>query len=380
MLTTPTIHHAVHWFTSVRAFLLAVIVAAVAIGWHTSGADATEDNAATFTVCSDKQGRLRTADDAEDCTSNEEFLELDLVTGQALENATADLEARISELESDLQGQIDDLVQTIDNQAGEIDDLESRVAELEDNQGGGSGDSQLEGRVTDLEDLLDGVNRDEIDGHDTLRFAGMNLQLVNDEGFTASTNGLGNLIIGYNDAGFRGPDRGGSHNLVIGDLHSFASSGGLVAGRENTISGTSASVTGGSGNTASGFGSSVSGGENNTASHPQASVSGGTGNTASDSVASVSGGFNNTASGPSSSVSGGAGNTASAPSASVSGGSGNGASNNLASVSGGFNNTASGFFASVTGGEANEASGDRSSILGGQKITVNTDFGIYPGP
>jgi hypothetical protein len=153
------------------------------------------------------------------------------------------------------------------------------------------------------------------------------------EGITAgvpTVNGLGNLIVGYNDD----PDpfyppavRTGSHNLVVGPAHTYSSYGGFLAGRINAVTG------------------------------PYGSVSGGEFNKASDFSASVSGGHHNTASGYATSVSGGLGNLASVEGASVSGGVGNTASRLGASVSGGTNNTASGEYASVSGGENRSASG-----------------------
>ncbi len=60
--------------------------------------------------------------------------------------------------------------------------------------------------------------------------------------------------------------RSGSHNLIIGEFHSFSSFGGLVVNFANTISGPYASVSGGNANTASGGAASVLGGNGNTAS------------------------------------------------------------------------------------------------------------------
>ena len=94
----------------------------------------------------------------------------------------------------------------------------------------------------------------------------MNLQLVNGTGSTASANGTGNLILGYQE--FRPGEenvRSGSHNLVVGRGHNFTSFGGIVAGRQNTLSGPFASVTGGSGNEASGEDAVVGGGCGRTA-------------------------------------------------------------------------------------------------------------------
>ena len=95
-----------------------------------------------------------------------------------------------------------------------------------------------------------------------------------------SLTGLGNLIVGYNDqapvrrGGLR-ETRTGSHNLIIGEFHSYSSFGGFVAGMINSVSGNNASVSGGSGNHASGSYSSISGGHLNVASGTAASVSGG---------------------------------------------------------------------------------------------------------
>ncbi len=169
-----------------------------------------------------------------------------------------------------------------------------------------------------------------------------------------TASGLGNLVIGWNEAGggITANDRLGSHNLIIGGDHKYTNSGCFLAGRHNTASGTASSVSGGGGaasifgNEASGDYASVSGGWKNTASGPRASVSGGAGNTASGLLASVSGGSGNTASGPRASVSGGWNNTASGELSSVSGGggdpSGNVASGLFTSICGGTNGTATG--------------------------------------
>lgn len=144
----------------------------------------------------------------------------------------------------------------------------------------------LETRVATLESTLSGVSRT----GNNLTFAGMNLQLVNGEGQTQTTNGLGNLIIGYNedDRDFPGT-RTGSHNLMVGELHTYSSYSGLVVGRSNTLAAPFGSVTG-QRNASTGYGSSVSGGYNNLASGPSSSVSGGEGNTAASLASSVSGG------------------------------------------------------------------------------------------
>ena len=131
---------------------------------------------------------------------------------------------------------------------------------------------------------------------DDVVFSGCNVHVQNGQGSTDSSNGVGNLIIGYNESGTGSPARGGSHNVVIGPRHSYSSYGGLVAGFRNTVSGVYASVSGGSDNTAGNFAASVSGGRNNEASSNYASVSGGGYNEASGNSSSVSGGDSRTAS------------------------------------------------------------------------------------
>ncbi len=231
----------------------------------------------------------------------------------------------------------------------------------------------LEAKVAALELLLADVSRitDPNTGQDTLRFSAMNVQVVNGLSSTATTNGSGNLIVGYNEP--FGPNdlcpddrycnrRGGSHNLVIGNSDNYSSYGGMVVGAVNETSGPYSSVSGGNANIASGWYSSVSGGSNGLASNYASSVSGGSSNTASNEYASVSGGQGNIASGRLSSVSGGEGNEASEAGTSVSGGIYNIASGGQSSVSGGYQNVASGFYSSVSGGDTKTASTESCTV------------------
>ena len=175
---------------------------------------------------------------------------------------------------------------------------------------GGLDPAELAALRTDLDVVQDTLAplstvADGAGGYDVY-VVGANLHIENGQGSTDTANGLGNLIVGYNELGSRtAADRTGSHNFVVGFGHGYTSYGGLIAGRQNYVSGQYSSVSGGHGNTASGRRSSVSGGSWNTASGPFSSVSGGHWNTASGYYSSVSGGDENTASGPFSSVSGG---------------------------------------------------------------------------
>ena len=110
----------------------------------------------------------------------------------------------------------------------------------------------------------------------TIRFHGANVQIVNGSGTTdGPVDGLGNLIVGYNELRGVGDNRTGSHNLIVGSEHNVLSYGGLVAGERNEVSGVFATVSGGRSNTASGGRSSVSGGYGNAANATASSVSGG---------------------------------------------------------------------------------------------------------
>jgi hypothetical protein len=180
-----------------------------------------------------------------------------------------------------------------------------------------------------------------VDGEHNIYITSANLHIRSGAGATdGDVNGLGNLIIGYNESN-PSNTRTGSHNLVIGPYHSYSSYGGLVAGYYNTVSGMYSSVSGGYGGTASGT------------------------------ISSVSGGGYGTASGMASSVSGGGNGTASGSHSSVSGGSSGTASEGGASVSGGDHGTASGMVSSVSGGQGGTASGFASSVVGGNGATAD---------
>lgn len=197
-------------------------------------------------------------------------------------------------------------------------------------------------------------------GVPVVRFTGVNVQIVDGSGDTEGpTNGRGHLIIGYDNQprpGGAPMDKTGSHNLVLGDEHTYSSYGGAVVGSRNDITGIYASVVGAHQSTASG---------------PYASVTGGRFNTASSDYASVSGGANNTTSGWTASVTGGVGNTTSFDFTSVSGGQNNTANGDQASVNGGTNNSAQGQAASVLGGVTNFANSQWGTIAGGDGLTNN---------
>jgi hypothetical protein len=188
-----------------------------------------------------------------------------------------------------LQSQISALTSTVNTLLGRVDDLEDALADV---QAGNE-------FVTDLDAVVDVSNN-------AVTFSGVNVKINNGNGATAGPpNGLGNLIVGYDEARPIGSDKSGSHNVVVGAEHNYTQNSGLVVGVQNTISGVGASVSGGNFNTASGDNSSVSGGISGTASGANSSVTGGVSNVASGEQSSVSGGNTNLASGTGSTVSGG---------------------------------------------------------------------------
>ena len=268
--------------------------------------------------------------------------------------------------------------------------------------------SQLQAQVSALQEQLAAVQSNtvlqldgklslyNVNGYPTAWFQGVNVQIVNGEGATGIVDGLGNLIVGYNelrpvnsspescsspritgeaqceaDGYIWGANvcsngtytnqadceahgyiwslnhRSGSHNIIVGRRNNYSRFGGLVVGYSNTINGDYASVSGGGRNIAGGSGSF------NVANSDASSVSGGSGNNAYGIRSSVSGGHDNVARGGFSSVTGGLLNYA-----------GN-ASNAYATVSGGKNNWATGDHSSVSGGADNRAYGAGDSVSGG---------------
>jgi trimeric autotransporter adhesin len=182
-----------------------------------------------------------------------------------------------------------------------------------------SANTALAGEISALQTTLSKVsyNPQGVNGRPTLTLAGANLQIISGTGSTdGATNGLGNLIIGYDE---KPGAQTGSHDIILGNEQTFTSYGGIIGGFDNALSGPFSAVFG-AGNTASGLVSSVTGGESNKALVEGSSVTGGTSNTAGNTLSSVSGGWGNTANGLYSSIGGGFDNTTSASYTSILGG------------------------------------------------------------
>ena len=207
-----------------------------------------------------------------------------------------------------------DLATEVSARASAVATLTSGLASETSTRAGA--DSALGSRASALETKTQYLS---VTGTNTV-FRGTNVFVQSGSGSTGGTlNGLGNLIVGYNENAL-GYERTGSHNLVVGSGHGYSSFGGAVLGVNNRTSNHFALVLGGIGNQATGDTSVVTGGGGNTASGDRSVVSGGQTNVASGNVCAVSGGINNVASSLYSVVSGGAGNTAGGAASVVGGG------------------------------------------------------------
>lgn len=203
----------------------------------------------------------------------------------------------------------------------------------------------LSDRVGSLDGLLTGVSRGkDADGYETLTISGENVQINDGSGSENTTDGLGNLIVGYDQDNLDSYARSGSNNLIVGDDSGWTSFGALLAGFDNRVGAEYGAITGGEGNQVTGNEASVSAGEDNTAQSAQSGIAGGVDNRTSGSADAIAGGY---------------GNVTDAPEA---------------VVSGGADNAADGYYSSISGGDANTSDGAYSSILGGYdgSVTANT--------
>jgi hypothetical protein len=290
-------------------------IAALAFGLALCGASATEARAQ---VCGDVNG-------SNTVTSGDALSVLKFAVGQDValtcSGDCAALDPRVTDLE--------DALASTQTSLAEVQDLLAETTEA----------------LADVQALLAGVSRTDT----ALVISGANLQVVDGSSATAGpVNGLGNVIIGYNERSF-GQGRTGSHNLIVGEEHAYTSFGGIVGGERNTISNRAASVVGGKLNVASGLNSSVCGGSENSASGQ---------------FASVGGGFANASSGQNAAISGGCENAA---------------TNTYSAISGGQAGVASGFWSSVTGGFTNKATASHSAVSGGSTHTAASQYNWRAG-
>jgi hypothetical protein len=176
---------------------------------------------------------------------------------------------------------------------------------------------------------------------DEVVFSGVNVRIDNGLGNTLSTNGLGNLILGYNQQ-HGAVDRSGSHSLVIGDYHQWSGAGIIVTGSDNDVFADGAAVLGGWAHTVEGPWSVALGGMANQVPGGWAVSIGGNVNTVSGTNSAAIAGRDNVVSGQGAVVVGGAQNEAAADQSVAVSGSDNLASGTRSLVLGGsYNETTS---------------------------------------
>lgn len=144
--------------------------------------------------------------------------------------------------------------------------------------------------VENISDCQGGV------GYKTLRVTGANLQVVNGLNGTMTSNGLGNVVIGYGET-IAGCERDGSHNLMLGRFNSYSSNCGIVNGILNNIESPYSSILSGTENVATGTGSVVIGGQSNINQGTHAVICGGNTNTTFGEASVIGGGNLRTVSG-----------------------------------------------------------------------------------
>ena len=243
---------------------------------------------------------------------------------------------------------------------------------------------ELQGQVEALQSavipgLSDHVS---IEDDQTLLISGVNLQVVNGAGSTSAVNGLGNVIVGYNESDSLTTERGGSHNLVMGRWNQYGSFSGIAHGLRNSVLNDESAVIAGSNNVVSGVRSAVFGGDQNTASGNKVVAMGGAENEAKGSVTSILGGSSNVSDGTASVIVGGAANQTLGNRTAVLGGGSNVSNGHVGVVVGGQGNAtpelASGY-AAVFGGRYNMGGDYCGTILGGYENTTALGLNILPG-
>ncbi|MCB9637770.1 MAG: hypothetical protein H6727_02555 [Myxococcales bacterium] len=213
-----------------------------------------------------------------------------------------------------------------------------------------------------------------------------NLHIRSGSGTTnGTTNGYGNVIIGYNEDTNSNKQRGGSHNLILGQEHSYTSYGSILSGTNHTINAPHASAIGGDSNTIGGNAPNAVAiaGQNNqlapSGTALYAAALGGQANQIDGNHAAAVAGQNNTSSGNHAAAVAGQNNTSSGNHAAAVAGQNNTSSGNHAAAVAGQNNTSSGNHAAAVAGQNNTVSGTHAASVGGGGATKTTDANQVTG-
>ena len=213
---------------------------------------------------------------------------------EALETENTNLKSRVSTLESNLNA-LTTVVNTLKSkldfitvtQSVNLNNLKSEVSTNTTNitmntHDLNDSDGRLQYFVNLLSDRILSVETKTADmsvvnltyggrNYKTIRFSHVNVQIVNGSGETKNRyapngildgQGLGNLIIGYNEksSGGASDERTGYHNLIVGSLNNYTLYGSVVFGKANSVKSIYSSITGGYQNEVAKPYSSISGG------------------------------------------------------------------------------------------------------------------------
>jgi hypothetical protein len=208
----------------------------------------------------------------------------------------ANLEAAVSSLTQAVTAlQAENAAQStlLQSQASEITALKKQIADSKaytDSVGAStlaSARTYTDGKVAPVADKLVHFSRN---GNEVY-ITGANLNIRNGTGYTYQVvNGLGNLIVGYNElrTGTGAVNtRTGSHNVILGFNQNYSAAGAFMSGAVNNSTNHFASVIGGTGNSSGGFYSVVVGGYDNQATGNWSTVLGGQGVRATTQLAHV---------------------------------------------------------------------------------------------
>lgn len=100
----------------------------------------------------------------------------------------------------------------------------------------------LDGRLDGLETLTASMSVATIHGQSAVVFEGVNLHVRNglgqsacDEGGAPACNGVGNLVLGYDELRGSGDQKAGSHNVVVGPRNNRSGYASVVVGTSQTV-------------------------------------------------------------------------------------------------------------------------------------------------
>jgi hypothetical protein len=307
-------------------------------------AGAMESRATLETDLADARSEFQTADNALEASigslqTAHEGLTSDIVASNEAIATLDDYQTSQSATIADLSDELDSMAEAVSLYDDDLDTVDGRIDGIESNV------SALEVHKAQVDAFFEVVD---LDADGNVLFSNTNLLIQNGSGDSNIANGTGNLVLGYNSAATFLEDRSGSHNLVIGDQHHYASTGGIVTGLNNQITAEGAAVIGGTGHLVSGNGGVIIGGANNDATQTGSALVGGQFNTASGGWSAISGGEYNSVSG------------------------------SHATILGGHSNSVTGGLGVVVGGHRNEATATYATALGGQDTLADSAFEVAP--